>query len=50
MALLEVEKEQLQKDLAILYTKLGLANKKERQHQIQLEMNTPNVWEDWENA
>lgn len=50
MVLLEAEKEQLQKDLAILYGKLGLDGKKERQHQIQLEMNTPNVWEDWENA
>ncbi len=50
MSLLEAEKDQLQKDLAILYDKLGLDGKKERQHQIQLEMNTPNVWEDWENA
>lgn len=50
MALLEAEKEQLQKDLAILYGKLRLDGKKERQHQIQLEMNAPNVWEDWENA
>lgn len=50
MALLEAEKEQLKKDLAVLYGKLGLDGKKERQHQIQLEMNAPNVWEDWENA
>lgn len=50
MALLEIEKEELQKDLNILYQKLGLDLKKERLHQVQLELNTPNVWEDWENA
>lgn len=50
MTLLEAEKEQLRKDLEILGKKLAVDSKRERLHQIGLELGTPTAWQDWENA